>query len=229
MNENIKWVNEKKIEKTINNLKKNNINGYYVKDNDELINIIKDIAKEGEVVSVGGSMSLFESKVIELLRSGRYEFLDRYKENLTQEDIKEIYRKSFFADTYFASANAITEDGEIFNVDGNGTRVAAILYGPDKVVLTVGVHTIVKNIEISDVDLSQMKNGKYHGQCDAEVISAEVEVTVDNNKIEKIELLNHKNERGKKAESIIDDVVKEQKITVDTVSGATNSSKVIIF
>ena len=59
MNENIKWVNEKKIEKTINNLKKNNINGYYVKDNDELINLIKDIAKEGEVVSVGGSMSLF--------------------------------------------------------------------------------------------------------------------------------------------------------------------------
>ena len=147
MNENIKWVNEKKIEKTINNLKKNNISGYYVKDNDELINLIKDIAKEGEVVSVGGSMSLFESKVIELLRSGRYEFLDRYKENLTQEDIKEIYRKSFFADTYFASANAITEDGEIFNVDGNGNRVAAILYGPDKVVLIVGVNKIVKNIE----------------------------------------------------------------------------------
>ena len=147
MNENIKWVNEKKIEKTINNLKKNNINGYYVKDNDELINIIKDIAKEGEVVSVVGSMSLFESKVIELLRSGRYEFLDRYKKDLTQEDIKEIYRKSFFADTYFASANAITEDGKIFNVDGNGNRVAAILYGPDKVVLIVGVNKIVKNIE----------------------------------------------------------------------------------
>ena len=147
MNENIKWVNEKKIEKTINNLKKNNINGYYVKDNDELINLIKDIAKEGEVVSVGGSMSVFESKVIELLRSGRYEFLDRYKKDLTQEDIKEIYRKSFFADTYFASANAITEDGKIFNVDGNGNRVAAILYGPDKVVLIVGVNKIVKNIE----------------------------------------------------------------------------------
>ena len=145
MNENIKWVNEKKIEKTINNLKKNNISGYYVKDNDELINLIKDIAKEGEVVSVGGSMSLFESKVIELLRSGRYEFLDRYKKDLTQEDIKEIYRKSFFADTYFASANAITEDGKIFNVEGNGNRVAAILYGPDKVVLIVGVNKISLN------------------------------------------------------------------------------------
>ena len=146
MNENIKWVNEKKIEKTINNLKKNNINGYYVKDNDELINLIKDIAKEGEVVSVGGSMSLFESKVIELLRSGRYEFLDRYKEGLKPEEIKQIYREAFFCDAYFTSTNAITEDGELYNVDGNGNRVAAMLYGPDKVIVIAGVNKIVKNI-----------------------------------------------------------------------------------
>lgn len=106
--------------------------------------------------------------------------------------------------------------------------VGIIAYGAKYLSSIKRYKTIVKNIKISDVDLSQMKNGKYHGQCDAEVISAEVEVTVDNNKIEKIELLNHKNERGKKAESIIDDVVKEQKITVDTVSGATNSSKVIL-
>lgn len=146
MNKNVQWVNEKKIEKTINNLEKNNIKGYYAKSNDELINIIKDIAKEGEMVSAGGSMTLFETKVIDLLRSGRYNFLDREAENLTSADIKEIYRKSFCADTYFSSANAITEEGEIFNVDGNGNRVAAMLYGPDKVILVVGVNKIVKNI-----------------------------------------------------------------------------------
>ena len=147
MNENVQWVNEKKIEKTINNLEKNNIKGYYAKNNEELINIIKDIAKEGEMVSVGGSITLFETKVIDLLRSGRYNFLDRYEENLTPADIKDIFRKSFYADTYFSSANAITEEGEIFNVDGNGNRVAAILYGPDKVILVVGVNKIVKNID----------------------------------------------------------------------------------
>ncbi|WP_367270567.1 FMN-binding protein [uncultured Clostridium sp.] len=53
-------------------------------------------------------------------------------------------------------------------------------------------------------------------------------MTVNNNKIEDIELLNHKNERGKPAEIIVNEVIKEQKITVDTVSGATNSSKVIL-
>ncbi len=57
----------------------NNIKGYYAKSNDELINIIKDIAKEGEMVSVGGSITLFETNVIDLLRSGRYNFLDRYE------------------------------------------------------------------------------------------------------------------------------------------------------
>lgn len=163
MNENVKWVNDKKIERTISNLEKNNIKGYYAKNNDEILNIIKGIAKEGEVVAVGGSMSLFETKVIDFLRSGRYDFLDRYKENLTPDDIKDIYRKSFSADTYFASANAITEEGEIFNVDGNGNRVAAMLYGPDKVILIVGVNKIVKNLDEAikrNKDISGPANAK---------------------------------------------------------------------
>ena len=163
MNENVKWVNDKKIERTISNLEKNNIKGYYAKNNYEILNIIKGIAKEGEVVAVGGSMSLFETKVIDFLRSGRYDFLDRYKENLTPDDIKDIYRKSFSADTYFASANAITEEGEIFNVDGNGNRVAAMLYGPDKVILIVGVNKIVKNLDEAikrNKDISGPANAK---------------------------------------------------------------------
>lgn len=163
MNENVKWVNDKKIERTISNLEKNNIKGYYAKNNDEILNIIKGIAKEGEVVAVGGSMSLFETKVIDFLRSGRYDFWDRYKENLTPDDIKDIYRKSFSADTYFASANAITEEGEIFNVDGNGNRVAAMLYGPDKVILIVGVNKIVKNLDEAikrNKDISGPANAK---------------------------------------------------------------------
>lgn len=147
MNENIKWLNLKKIERTIEALEKNNMKGYLAKDKNDLLQIVKDIAKEGELVSVGGSLSLFETELIDLLRSGRYEFLDRYKENLTPADMKEIYRKSFFCDTYFASANAITEKGEIYNVDGNGNRVAAILYGPEKVILIVGVNKIVRDVE----------------------------------------------------------------------------------
>ena len=106
MDKNVQWINEKKIERTIVNLETNNIKAYYAKSDDEIFQTIKDIVKDGETVSVGGSMTLFEIKIIDFLRSGIYNFLDRYKENLTQTDLKEIYRKSFSANTYFASANA---------------------------------------------------------------------------------------------------------------------------
>lgn len=146
MDENVKIFNEKKIERTIKALEKNNMNGYYVHNNKELIDKIKEIVNEGSKVSCGGSMTLFETGVIDHLRSGRYEFLDRYREGLTREDIVKIYKKSFTADAFFCSSNAITENGELYNVDGNGNRVAAMLYGPDKVIVICGVNKIVSDI-----------------------------------------------------------------------------------
>ncbi|NME82011.1 FMN-binding protein [Clostridium sp. SM-530-WT-3G] len=86
----------------------------------------------------------------------------------------------------------------------------------------------VKALQIQEVNLNNIQDGKYKGSFDANVISAEVEVAVKNHKIENINLINHKTDRGKKAEVIIDDVIKKQTVKVDTISGATNSSKVIL-
>lgn len=147
MDSNIKWVNEEKILRTIASLEKNNMNGYIVSNKEELIGQIISLTNEGEKVSCGGSMSLAETGVMDLLRSGRYDFLDRAKEGLSVEDIDRIYRECFFADTYFSSSNAITEDGELYNVDGNGNRVAALLFGPKKVIIVAGVNKIVKNLD----------------------------------------------------------------------------------
>lgn len=85
----------------------------------------------------------------------------------------------------------------------------------------------VKSIEVSDVDLSKIKDGEYIGDYNVDFIYAKVAVTVKSGKIEKIDILEHKNERGAPAEVIVDTMVSEQKIDVDTVTGATNSSKVI--
>ncbi|MBU3109205.1 lactate utilization protein [Clostridium gasigenes] len=147
MDKNIQWVNEKRAERVIDSLQKNNMNGYLVKSREELIEKIEEIVKEGSLVGCGGSMTLFETGIMDHLRSGRYEFLDRYKEGLVQEDVKKIYRATFSADAYFSSTNAITEQGELYNVDGNGNRVAAMLYGPDKVIVVAGINKIVKNVE----------------------------------------------------------------------------------
>ncbi|OCA98104.1 FMN-binding protein [Clostridium beijerinckii] len=82
---------------------------------------------------------------------------------------------------------------------------------------------IVSEIDIKSVDLSNVHDGTYTGSFDAIFVGAEVEVTVKN-----IKLLNHKTERGKPAEVIVDDAKKKQSLHVDTISGATNSSKVIL-
>lgn len=147
MDKNVLWVNEQRILRTIKALEKNNMNGYMVASNVDLISKIEELISPKSKVSCGGSMTLFETGVIDHLKSGRYEFLDRYKEGLTQDEIKEIFRQSFLSDAYVTSTNAITENGEIYNVDGNGNRVAAMLYGQDKVIIVAGVNKIVPNVE----------------------------------------------------------------------------------
>lgn len=147
MDKNIEWFMEKKVQKTIEALEKHNMNGYYVKSNDEIISIIESIINKGDTVACGGSMTLFETGIIEYLRKEDYEFLDRYKDGITAEETKAIYRGAFSADAYFTSTNAITVNGELYNVDGNGNRVAAMMYGPDKVIVICGVNKIVNNLE----------------------------------------------------------------------------------
>ncbi len=131
----------------IENLKKNNMEVYAVSTKEEVVPLLEQLLTKGATVAVGGSKTLDEAEVLPFLRNGNYIFLDRYTAGLTRPEIEEIFKKSFFADAYIASANAVTEQGEIFNVDGNGNRVAAILYGPEKVYLVVGKNKIVKNLD----------------------------------------------------------------------------------
>jgi len=85
----------------------------------------------------------------------------------------------------------------------------------------------VSSIEITEIDVGKIPDGTYIGECDVKYIYAKVNVTVSNGKITSIDLLEHRNEKGAAAESIVNDVIENQKIDVDTISGATNSSKVI--
>lgn len=148
MDKNVQWVNEQKILRTIKALENNNMNGYYVKSREELFSKIDEIVKENALVTCGGSTTLFEAGVIDYLRkSDRYEFMDRYKEGITEVDIVRMYKKAFTSDAYFSSTNAITEAGELYNVDGTGNRVAAMLYGPEKVIVICGVNKIVNDID----------------------------------------------------------------------------------
>lgn len=147
MDKSLQFIQEQRIKRTMENIEKNNMEAYYVQDEKELMEKIKDFIKEGDTVAVGGSQTLFETKIIDFLRNEKFNFVDRYAPNLSKEDIKEVFRKSFFTDVYFTSTNAVTENGELYNVDGNGNRVAAMIYGPDSVVVVVGINKIVKDLD----------------------------------------------------------------------------------
>lgn len=86
----------------------------------------------------------------------------------------------------------------------------------------------VAAMTIQNVDLTKIPDGTYEGDCNVDYIYAKVKVAVKDNTITNIDLVEHKNGRGKPAERIVDDIVKKQSVKVDTVSGATNSSKIIM-
>lgn len=134
------------LQKTAKALNKNNMQAFVVSTKEEALQKVKDLMPEGSSVSIGGSMTLKECGINDMLSNGKYEFLDRSKAK-TDEEKMDIYRKSFFCDTYLSSSNAITLNGELYNVDGNSNRVAAMLFGPKQLIVVAGYNKIVENID----------------------------------------------------------------------------------
>lgn len=136
-----------KINRTIENLKRNKMDAYYCETSEDAKSLVKKLINKGDVISCGGSETLFQTGIYDLITSDEYNFLDRSAKGLTPEQVKEIYRKTFSADVFCTSANAVTENGELYNVDGNSNRVAAMLYGPDSVIVVCGYNKLVSNLD----------------------------------------------------------------------------------
>ncbi len=132
---------------TIKNLNQNNIAGYYAKNTEQLIEILQSLLSKGEVIGCGDSVTLEETKVFEFIRNGDYHFLDKYSPELTSADKREIYLQNFRAHTFLSGVNAVTQEGGLYFIDGNGSRVAPIIYGPEQVILVTGTNKIVSNSE----------------------------------------------------------------------------------
>lgn len=140
MDEHLRHIREMKIKRTVEALRRNNIDGYQADSAEELHALIKGIVPGGASVASGGSMTLIQTGVLDMLKS---DF--RYVEH-DHRDLGSA-RAIFSADAFFCSANAITEDGWIYNVDGTGNRVAATLYGPEQVVIVAGANKIVGDLD----------------------------------------------------------------------------------
>ncbi|MBN2860056.1 MAG: lactate utilization protein [Sphaerochaetaceae bacterium] len=134
------------IKRTMNNLEKNNFGVSYVPDREGVISLLSSLVPENSVIGAGGSVTLKESGVTDFLRSGKFSYLDRYASALSREEVREVTRAHLASDIYFSSANALTERGEIYVVDGSNNRLGALLWGPAKVYVIVGQNKIVRNL-----------------------------------------------------------------------------------
>lgn len=145
MDENIIKVTKNRLEKTKKALEKNNMQVFLADSKNDVQDIVKSLISKNDLIGSGGSVTLKETGIIDMLRTESYNFVDRA--DFTPETINEFYIKCFSTDVYFTSANAITENGELYNVDGNSNRVAAIAFGPKSVIVVAGCNKIVKNLD----------------------------------------------------------------------------------
>ncbi len=141
-------IMRKRIMRVVEALNKNNMQAEYVESREALHARLKELVPVGASIAIGGSETLTQTGVMELIRSDTYRFIDRDGRDLTTDEEK--YRRKrevFLADWFFTGTNAITESGELYNVDGIGTRVAPMTYGPANVVVIAGANKIVKDYE----------------------------------------------------------------------------------
>lgn len=132
---------QKKAKSLIKALGKRNMEGFYVENKLEAKNKILDLISEEASISWGGSMTLKEIGIFEELEKRNFKLLDRSKAKTAAESEK-IYHQALNADYYLMSSNAITQDGKLVNVDGNGNRLAALIYGPKNVIIVAGINKL---------------------------------------------------------------------------------------
>lgn len=134
------------IDGVLKGLKSRNINGYFAESKEEALKIALSLMEKGKTVGWGGSMSVREIGLYDAVNNGDFIALNRDKCENAQEK-KKVEREVFSADYFLCSTNAMTKDGILINIDGFANRIAAIAYGPEKVILIVGINKICEDFD----------------------------------------------------------------------------------
>lgn len=133
-------------QKLIEEFEKRNMEAYYAQTRQEALKLILDMLPKGALISWGGSQTLHEIGLPEALKAGDYKLLDPNSAQGGLEKTK-IAEQALLADYYFMSSNAISQTGEMVNIDGIGNRVAALAFGPKHVVIVAGMNKVTPNLD----------------------------------------------------------------------------------
>ena len=139
--------NERLAKTIIKNLQRRHMEGFYCATAEEARQKVSELIEDGSSVTWGGTMTVRDLGIPDYLRNrGTLEVLDRDMVG-TAEEKQAMYLRAFSVDVYLTSANAISENGVIVNIDGNGNRVAAITWGPQKVIFVIGLNKVAQTVE----------------------------------------------------------------------------------
>ena len=139
-------VIREKINRVITALEKNNMQGIYIPCINDIGPVVEKMLFDGCIITAGGSVSLRQSGVWDIISRDCYNFYDRSKVGISEEEKMEAFQKNIGADFFFCSTNALTENGELVNVDGYANRISSIAFGAKKVIMIVGINKIVKDV-----------------------------------------------------------------------------------
>lgn len=135
-----------RLEKAAEALRAHRMEAEIVENKEQLLQRIQEMVPEGASICSGGSVTLQETGIIDLLKSGRYDYYYRGRTDENGE-VMDVLRRAFTADWYFLSSNAITMDGCLFNIDGQSNRVAALTFGPKHVIVVAGYNKLVNTVQ----------------------------------------------------------------------------------
>ena len=143
MSEFVQMRNEKLAQYVIKGLKSRNMSGYYAANKEEALKIALSLIPEQSSVTMGGCMSAIEIGLVDALKNGPYDFIDRNQ----YQDKRKAMLDAYDADVFLTSANAMTKDGIMVNIDGNSNRVSAIAQGPKKVIVIAGMNKVCDDLD----------------------------------------------------------------------------------
>ena len=146
MNEFKKTYFEKRGQQLVKNLKKRHFEAHYCETKEEALEKALSLIPEGDSVGWGGATSAEQIGLLHALRTGNYQAIDRDTAK-TPEERTAMMRQCLLTDTFITGANAISLEGEMVNIDGMGNRVAAIVYGPKKIIVVAGMNKVVDTLE----------------------------------------------------------------------------------
>ena len=136
----------KRGEILVKNLKNHHFDAYYCATKEEALAKALELIPEGASIGWGGSLTCSQIGLMEAIHQGNYRLLDR-DQCKTLEEKERIQREAFFADVFLSSANGLSLDGQLVNIDGTGNRVAPVIYGPKTVLIIAGMNKVEDSLD----------------------------------------------------------------------------------